>query len=266
MIICNNCGIGVEDSMRFCNECGAEITVQAEAAFAVSRSGESRQGEPSATTGSGDVRSRTMTTANLASHVDTARVRNPSLVRVVVLAVGAAFLLVFAGGAVTWLIVRSKDESIARGAPNGNNSNRGAFVGPSSASVAVGPLPPAASSSGPYTPKAGSVERKIIMDALRGPVQDKLTRQVIFKVDHLKIKDGWAFMRGVPKKPDGSSMNYKGTAYQSAVEEGAFDDWICALLQQQGAEWRVVTFVIGATDVAYEGWDHKYKAPSEIFG
>jgi hypothetical protein len=265
LIICNNCGVDVEDSMRFCNECGAEIPVHADGGSAISRSVESRQAEPTATTGPVDAHFRAVRMAGLDSSVDDARVRNARRVRVAFLALGAASLLVFAGGAGTWLILRSKVESIAGGGPNASNSNRGAFEAPSGAAVPVAPSTLSSSSSGAYTPKAGSVERKMIMDALRGPVQDKLTRQVIFKVDHLKIKDGWAFMRGVPKKPDGSSMNYKGTAYQSAVEEGAFDDWICALLQQRGDEWRVVVFAIGATDVAYEGWDQKYKAPSEIF-
>lgn len=124
---------------------------------------------------------------------------------------------------------------------------------------------PVAAQSEPYTPKAGSAERKAIMDSLRVPVQKGLLKPVIFKVDHLKVQDGWAFMRGVPQQPGGKPMNYKGTEYEQAQKDGAFDDGICALLRKQGAKWQVVRFVIGATDVVYIGWDEEFKAPSAIF-
>lgn len=116
-----------------------------------------------------------------------------------------------------------------------------------------------------YTPKPGSPERKQIMDALRAPVEEALKKSVEFKVDHLKVKSGWAFLRGVPQQPGGKKMNYKGTEYQSAIEEGVFDDWICALLKKEKDKWKVVRYVIGATDVAYEGWDKEFGIGSEIF-
>jgi hypothetical protein len=116
-----------------------------------------------------------------------------------------------------------------------------------------------------YVPKPGSAERKAIMDALRPPVERELHRAVIFKVDHLKLQNGWAFIRGVPKQPDGRPINYKDTKYEAARREGMFDDWICALLRRKGTKWTVVEFVIGATDVPYEGWDREHGAPSSIF-
>jgi hypothetical protein len=116
-----------------------------------------------------------------------------------------------------------------------------------------------------YTPAAGSPERKQIMEALRAPVEAGLKRKVVFKVDHLKAQGGWAFMRGVPQQPGGKPMRYEGTEYQEAIEAGVFDDWICALMQKQGGKWRVVRYVIGATDVAYEGWDEEFGAPPAIF-
>lgn len=119
--------------------------------------------------------------------------------------------------------------------------------------------------SDPYTPKPGSAERKAIMDSLRVPVQKKLLKPVVFKVDHLKVQHGWAFMRGVPQQPEGRAMDYRGTEYERLQREGAFDDWICALLRKVGTKWQVVEFVIGATDVAYIGWDDKHKAPPAIF-
>jgi hypothetical protein len=60
-------------------------------------------------------------------------------------------------------------------------------------------------------------------------------------------------------------MNYSGTIYEQLKRDGVFDNWICALLKKRGGEWRVVKYVIGATDVVYEGWDHQYQAPSTIF-
>lgn len=47
----------------------------------------------------------------------------------------------------------------------------------------------------------GSEERKAILRALRVPVQKELKKQALFKVDHLKVQNQWAFMRGVPACP-----------------------------------------------------------------
>jgi hypothetical protein len=119
--------------------------------------------------------------------------------------------------------------------------------------------------TGPYTPERGSPVRKAIVDSLRLPIEKQLKQPVIFKISHLKAQNGWAFLLGVPQRPDGSAIDYKGTIYQSALDAGAFDDGIVALLHNVNGKWRVVQYVIGATDVPYVEWDKKYRAPKEIF-
>lgn len=128
-----------------------------------------------------------------------------------------------------------------------------------------GTVPSGAVGAGPYTPERGSQERKAILDALRVPVEKQLKQSVIFKVDHFKVQSGWAFILGRPQKPDGSQIEYSGTVYQDAVDAGAFDDGIVALLRNTKGKWRVTQFVIGATDVPYVDWDKKYRAPRAIF-
>jgi len=116
-----------------------------------------------------------------------------------------------------------------------------------------------------YSPDKGSAERKAIVDALRAPVQRKLKQEVIFKIDHLKVQGGWAFLLGAPRRPDGGQIDYRDTPYADAYNAGAFDNNVMALLRKVGGQWRVVQYVIGATDVAYLGWDRKFRAPSAIF-
>lgn len=116
-----------------------------------------------------------------------------------------------------------------------------------------------------YTPEKGSPERKAILDALRVPVEKKLKQPVIFKIDHFKVQNGWAFLLGAPQKPDGGPLDYRGTVYQEAVDAGAFDDGVVALLHNVNGKWKVVQYVIGATDVPYVEWDKTYKAPRAIF-
>jgi hypothetical protein len=118
---------------------------------------------------------------------------------------------------------------------------------------------------GAYTPAPGSAERKAVADALRAPVEKELKQKVVFKFDHLKVSGAWAFMRGVPQRPDGGKVDYGSTPYRQRIEDGVFDDWVCALLRKKAGKWQVVKYVIGATDVVYEGWDEEYKAPSAIF-
>ena len=123
----------------------------------------------------------------------------------------------------------------------------------------------AASAQGARTPAPGSAERRGLADALRAPVEKELRQKVVFKIDHLKVSGDWAFLRGVPQRPDGGRVDYSATPYRQRIEDGVFDDWICALLRKRAGKWQVVKYVIGATDVVYEGWDEEYKAPSAIF-
>ncbi|MCW0220314.1 MAG: hypothetical protein OJI67_18450 [Prosthecobacter sp.] len=117
----------------------------------------------------------------------------------------------------------------------------------------------------PWTPKPGSPERKAIADALRIPVKAELKKDVIFKIDRLKVQDGWAFLAGVPLKSDGSEMDYRGTIHMEAINEGAFDGGIFALLRESKGQWVTVRYIIGATDVPYVDWPQEFGAPAVIF-
>ena len=119
--------------------------------------------------------------------------------------------------------------------------------------------------SRPYTPDKGSPERKAITDALRLPVQKKLKQDVIFKIDHLMVQNGWAFLVATPQRADGGAIDYRDTPYADAYNAGAFDNGVVALLHKVGGQWRVTQYVIGATDVPYVDWDKRFHAPKAIF-
>lgn len=117
----------------------------------------------------------------------------------------------------------------------------------------------------PQTPKPNSLERKAIIDTLRAPVEKELKQKVVFRIRRLKVQNGWAFVQGVPQQPGGKPVNYRITQHQTAIEAGAFDDGILALLRKEKGEWRVVVYDIGSTDYPAEYWQLKYKAPPGIF-
>lgn len=115
------------------------------------------------------------------------------------------------------------------------------------------------------TPKMGSADRTAMMNALRTPIEKALKQKVQFKVDWLKMQNGWAFMKGVPQKRGGGTISFKNTPYQESIDAGAFDNWVCALFHKQNGKWKLVTHVYGATDVPYVTWPDDYKAPKGIF-
>src|SRR5262245_4391306 len=94
------------------------------------------------------------------------------------------------------------------------------------------------------TPQPGSAMRKAILDALREPVEDDLGQPVKFKVDVLRVQNGWAFVRGVPQRPDGGAIDYSTTGFKEEWAQGAFDDGYCALLWKDGKVWRVIAYAI----------------------
>jgi len=75
-----------------------------------------------------------------------------------------------------------------------------------------------------YTPPPGSAERKAVLDALRAWVAKQHRLEVIFTVQHLKIKERYAWLQVLPESKDGSRQ------YES----------ISALLRKEHGRWAVV--------------------------
>lgn len=115
-----------------------------------------------------------------------------------------------------------------------------------------------------YTPAAGSVERKAIMDALREPCEKDLGRKVIFRVHHLRLAGDWAFARVVPIQPNGKEIDYSRTKYAEVQAEGAFSGTGEALLRRNGASWKLLEWRFGASDTEVDLWLEEHRFPREL--
>jgi hypothetical protein len=80
---------------------------------------------------------------------------------------------------------------------------------------------PSYAQQAPYTPPAGSEERKAVLNAMRalGDIHDR-----VFVLRYLKMQNGWAWFMGDPQSPDGKNH------YESES----------ALLRNEGAGWKVL--------------------------
>src|SRR3954468_12738056 len=75
-----------------------------------------------------------------------------------------------------------------------------------------------------HTPAAGTPERRLLMDALRLRMQRALNRPMIFEVRQLRGRGSGAFAEVVPKRPDGSPFDYRGTPLEEGRRDGVVDD------------------------------------------
>jgi hypothetical protein len=179
------------------------------------------------------------------------------LVAVVLLAAGCVPRL---GGTKTPVAPRTSEVTTSAPAPETNI-----------ASVTPQPESPTANGSGApatsamHKPGFESPERKAILDALRPAVENSLKQKVVFKVDRLRVMDGFAFLQAQPLQPNEKPIDYSKTEYAEAYANGAFDDRVDALLRWNGERWRTVKWVLGATDVAWENWPDETGAPADLF-
>lgn len=114
-------------------------------------------------------------------------------------------------------------------------------------------------------PKVGTAQRRAILNAVRAPVEKELKQKVRFRVDHLRSDGEWAFFFGAPQLASGRAPDYRKTRYREAVAAGAFDNGVSALLRKRRGRWQLLTYVLGATDVPWEGWPKRYGAPRRLF-
>jgi len=69
------------------------------------------------------------------------------------------------------------------------------------------------------TPLPGDPLRKQVLDALRKEVKVIHGLEVVFVVQHLKVKDGWAWIQTMPQSSDGKSR-YEGLSALMQLKDG----------------------------------------------
>jgi hypothetical protein len=166
----------------------------------------------------------------------------------------------------------STPESVVTSTPAPSSSVDPSILSSATADASTGESASASASGGMsaspklHTPAAGTPERKAILDALRVKMQSDLGQKVIFNVDHLAVKDGFAFVKADPRTPAGGKIDYRKTRYKKLVEQGVFDGGgVIALLRLKQGEWKIVRVVVGPTDVPYGRWWSEFGAPKAIF-
>jgi hypothetical protein len=116
-----------------------------------------------------------------------------------------------------------------------------------------------------WTPKAGTAERKAVLDAARLPVEKDLGQPVVFEVRTLRVTPDWAFLNGIPVRGDGKPIDYSKSIYAQDAEEDSFSGEAAVLLAREGSGWRLVTYSIGFGDVVWDGWDEEFGAPEWLW-
>jgi len=74
------------------------------------------------------------------------------------------------------------------------------------------------------TPAPGASVRKAVLDCLREELKRMHGLEVVFVVQHLKVKDGWAWVHVRPQSADGL-QHYEDVAALLALKD---DDWTVA--------------------------------------
>lgn len=143
MIICNNCGIGVEDSMRFCSECGAGILPASPSMPSAQLRQPERDERKAAATLAPAPSPAAATTRLVDANTKGEKPRKRyTPAQAVVTTIAIMLAVLFAGATVTWLIIKAKNEPAPRNASETASLTKGASASPA-ASTEVRVTPPA---------------------------------------------------------------------------------------------------------------------------
>lgn len=104
---------------------------------------------------------------------------------------------------------------------------------------------------------ANEVERKQILDAVRADIHQKGYPEFQFVVNHLKLKDGFAFFKGDAQNMNGTPYSTSGEAEDCCHVEG--------LLKKENNTWKVLAAAAFSTDAWYVCLWNEFKAPKDIF-
>ena len=113
-------------------------------------------------------------------------------------------------------------------------------------------------------PVAGP-DRMTLIKPARAEAERQLGRPVELEVSSMLYKHSWVFLFSTMVDKEGNPIDLTGTKLEEAAQACVASRVFCALLKWDADRWKVVASCLGATDVAWSGWDRKYHAPPEKF-
>lgn len=103
-----------------------------------------------------------------------------------------------------------------------------------------------------HEPARGSAERRELLDAVRPLMEVRVGKPVEFVVGWMRSGSGWAFIQVSPQRPGGGAINLAHTTFASQADY--MDGLVTyALLRFDYGRWNLVDFVVGPTDVFWQG-------------
>lgn len=109
-------------------------------------------------------------------------------------------------------------------------------------------------------------DRKQITEAYMQHVQKTFETQSVFVLDHLYVKNEFAFLAGKIRDRDGKDIDF--ARFDPARQKGLLPmkgPETRALLKRKGEGWAVLTWLVSADDAACACWWAEYNAPKELF-
>jgi hypothetical protein len=114
-------------------------------------------------------------------------------------------------------------------------------------------------------PPRGSPIRAAIIDAVRPLVEAEVGAPVVLFVKAINVEGPFAFVSMTPARPGGQPIDWSRTRHARAKAADMISDVSQALLSGGDQSWSVIEFAFGPTDVPWEAWVSRHRAPRRLF-
>lgn len=107
--------------------------------------------------------------------------------------------------------------------------------------------------------------RRDLLETARFRMRIELGLPLVFEVETLRSGQGWAFLMATPRAPNGSELDWSQTHYARYWQADAMSDLVMVLMRHEGADWHIVDYVVGPTDVYWITWMQDFLLPADLF-
>jgi hypothetical protein len=104
------------------------------------------------------------------------------------------------------------------------------------------------------------------VDVIRQALSTRIGQPLSLEFLSERGRQDWLLVSGVPRQPDGAPLDYSGTLYQHAIDQGTSDEIFTALLQEtsDSGDYSHRELTFGSTDTPVVTWPGMHPVPVDL--